>query len=258
MLASCSVLLGTLVAAHLSYAQQQCLPAISIDKKPQVFIMSDISNEPDDTMSFIRLLLHSDQYNITDMAAVTSTWLNSIVYPDQILNTTNAYGLVLDNLNTHSEGHFPTSEYLSSVVKSGQPVYGTAAIGKSPMSSGALHLIDVVDGLSSDDFFNVQGWGGANLLAGALAHIRSSRTQLDAQQFYDQLRVYTISDQDNTGPWIRANFPTIPYIASIHGFNQYRLAAWSGISGEEFYNLVVQIHHLSARSTSRRTFRSAL
>lgn len=126
------------------------------------------------------------------------------------------------------------------------------------MSSGALHLIDVVDGLSSDDFFNVQGWGGANLLAGALAHIRSSRTQLDAQQFYDQLRVYTISDQDNTGPWIRANFPTIPYIASIHGFNQYRLAAWSGISGEEFYNLVVQIHHLSARSTSRRTFRSAL
>lgn len=69
MLASCSVLLGTLVAAHLSYAQQQCLPAISIDKKPQVFIMSDISNEPDDTMSFIRLLLHSDQYNITDMVS---------------------------------------------------------------------------------------------------------------------------------------------------------------------------------------------
>ena len=146
---------------------------------------------------------------------------------------------MLDNLNTHSEGQFPTSEYLSSIVKSGQPVYGTAAIGKSPMSSGALHLIEVVDGLSDDDFLNVQGWGGANLLAEALAHVRSSRTQLDAQKFYGKLRVYTISDQDNTGPWIRANFPTIPYIVSIHGFNQYRLAAWSGISGEKFYNFDV-------------------
>ena len=49
---------------------QQCPPAITIDKQPQVFVMSDISNEPDDTMSFIRLLLHSDQYNITGMVAV--------------------------------------------------------------------------------------------------------------------------------------------------------------------------------------------
>lgn len=48
-------------------SQARCLPAIQTDRKPQVFILSDISNEPDDTMSFIRLLLHSDQYNITGM-----------------------------------------------------------------------------------------------------------------------------------------------------------------------------------------------
>lgn len=36
-------------------------------------IVSDISNEPNDTMSFIRLLLHSGQYNITGMVATTST-----------------------------------------------------------------------------------------------------------------------------------------------------------------------------------------
>jgi hypothetical protein len=58
---SLSSLLLTLASA------QQCPPAIQLDKQPQVFIMSDISNEPDDTMSFIRLLLHSDQYNITGM-----------------------------------------------------------------------------------------------------------------------------------------------------------------------------------------------
>ena len=65
---SSSLLLAGLLAS-LGHAQK-CPPAITIDKKPQVFVMSDISNEPDDTMSFIRLLLHADQYNITGMVAV--------------------------------------------------------------------------------------------------------------------------------------------------------------------------------------------
>ena len=60
--------------------------------------------------------------------------------------------------------------------------------------------------------------------------------QLDIDRFTNKLRVYSISDQDNAGPWIRMNFPGIPYIVSIHGFNQYGLAAWSGISGERYYN----------------------
>lgn len=69
------LLLGLILAGLIpSFSDaQQCPPAITIDKKPQVFIMSDISNEPDDTMSFIRLLLHSDQYNITGMVAVVCT-----------------------------------------------------------------------------------------------------------------------------------------------------------------------------------------
>ena len=58
------LLLGSFLLAGLATtiaAQQQCAPAITLDKKPQIFVMSDISNEPDDTMSFIRMLLHSDQ-----------------------------------------------------------------------------------------------------------------------------------------------------------------------------------------------------
>lgn len=65
-------LLGLLLAGLLTSNAQRCAPAITLDKQPQVFVMSDISNEPDDTMSFIRLLLHSDQYNITGMVAVVS------------------------------------------------------------------------------------------------------------------------------------------------------------------------------------------
>ncbi|EGP85243.1 uncharacterized protein MYCGRDRAFT_95365 [Zymoseptoria tritici IPO323] len=77
--------------------------------------MSDISNEPDDTMSFIRLLLHSDQYNVAGLVATTSTWLNSTVVPQEILKTTHAFGLVQANLALHTSGQFPTSSYLSSI-----------------------------------------------------------------------------------------------------------------------------------------------
>lgn len=169
--------------------------------------------------------------------AVTSTWLNSSVFPEQIENTTAAYGLVVDNLNKHSEGHFPTAEYLASVIKSGQPVYGTAAIGRPHMSSGALRLIAVVDGLSDNHLLHVQAWGGINTLAEALHHIQSTRTQHHLQLFVAKLRVYSISDQDDAGVWIRMQFPSIPFICSLHTFNQYRLATWTGISGDAYYSL---------------------
>ena len=218
------LLLAGLTLAH------QCPPSIQIDHKPQIFVMSDISNEPDDTQSFIRLLLHSDQYNITGMVATTSYWLNSTTTPDEILKLTTAYGQVVKNLNRHSAGEFPTEEYLSSIVKSGHPVYGTAAIGK-PLSSGAERLIEVLDGMADDAILHCQAWGGTNVLAEVLAHVRSSRTVYDQEKLYAKVRVYAISDQDNSGIWIRLNFPTIPYIASVHSWLQYSRATWNGISG---------------------------
>lgn len=226
-------LFGLLLVA--SSSAQRCPPAIQIDKTPQVFIMSDISNEPDDTMSFIRLLLHSDQYNITGLVATSSTWLNNSVVPREILNTTHAFGLVQDNLNVHTSGRFLTSDYLSSIVKEGQPVYGTRAIGMSPLSSGAELLITVVDGMPDREPLFTQAWGGTNVLAEALAHVKATRAALDLERFVKKLRVYSISDQDDAGPWIRQNFPQIPYIVSLHGFNAYGLATWSGISGERYY-----------------------
>lgn len=48
--------------------------------------------------------------------------------------------------------------------------------------------------------------------------------------------MYAISDQDDSGAWIRLNFPKVFYIASIHGWNAYGLAAWTGISGESYYH----------------------
>lgn len=162
--------------------------------------MSDISNEPDDTMSFIRLLVHADQYNMTGMAAVTSVWLNGSTYPDQIMDTVRAYGKVADNLNTHSAGEFPTEDYLASIVKSEPKVYGTLGIGGTELSTGSEHLIRVVDGMADDSMLFVTAWGGINLLAEALSHISRTRPQLETERFTNKLRIYAISDQDNAGP----------------------------------------------------------
>jgi hypothetical protein len=49
--------------------------------------------------------------------------------------------------------------------------------------------------------------------------------------------VYTISDQDDAGPWIRREFPNLHYIAmpSTPDGDQYYQATWTGISGDLFY-----------------------
>ena len=50
-------------------------------------------------------------------------------------------------------------------------------------------------------------WGGPNVLAQALWKVRETRSPESLQKFVAKLRVYTISDQDDSGPWIRKNFP---------------------------------------------------
>ena len=59
----------------------------------------------------------------------------------------------------------------------------------------------------------------------------------ELQRFVAKLRVYTISDQDDSGPWIRKNFPELFYIASpgVHDGGAYHYSTWSGISGDKFH-----------------------
>ena len=83
----------------------------------------------------------------------------------------------------------------------------------------------------------IAAWGGANTLAEALAWVRRTRSPADLEAFVSKLRVYAISDQDDAGPWIRREFPTLHYIGlpSTPDGDQYYLATWTGISGDRFY-----------------------
>jgi hypothetical protein len=77
-------------------------------------------------------------------------------------------------------------------------------------------------------------WGGANTLAEALIDLRATRDAETMQNLIARLRVYSISDQDDAGPWIRREFPTLFYIVmpSAPNGDYYYLATWTGISGD--------------------------
>jgi len=80
-------------------------------------------------------------------------------------------------------------------------------------------------------------WGGANTLAQALIEIRATRTPEQVAKLVAKLRVYSISDQDDAGPWIRREFPDLFYIVSpsTPTSGEYYSATWTGISGDFYY-----------------------
>ncbi|KAK3938178.1 hypothetical protein QBC46DRAFT_318213 [Diplogelasinospora grovesii] len=205
--------------------------------KPRVFIISDISNEPDDAESLCRYLLYSNQFETEGLVACTSTWMKTRVCPQDMIKIVDAYSGAIDNLNKHAHPDFqyPTAEHLKGLVRSGPPVFGMAAVGDHiPLSEGADLLLERIQAPSDRPLW-VLCWGGTNVLAQALLNIKNRYPADEAAAIRSKLRVYTISDQDDTASWIRTQFPDIFYISSVHGWNQYGLATWTGISGDRYY-----------------------
>ncbi|KAH6669211.1 hypothetical protein B0J14DRAFT_641134 [Halenospora varia] len=210
------------------------LPAFK--SKPHIAVLTDICNEPDDAESMTRFLLYANEFSIDALVATTSTWQRTSTHKQEIHRIVDAYAGVESTLNAHvpPSRKFPAADSLRAVVRSGLDSYGMEA-ARGPLSEGTELLIQAVDKIPSDSYIWVLIWGGANVLAQALLEVRKSRSESEVSAFASKLRVYAISDQDDAGPWIRLNFPKIFYIASVHAFNMYGLAAWSGISGELYY-----------------------
>ena len=204
-------------------------------EKQRVVVMTDIANEPDDQMSMVRFLVYANQYDVEGLVATTSTWMRNRVRPDVIHSLIDAYQGVQPNLLKHQRG-FPSAETLKSVVASGQPGFGMAAVGPDKMSAGAELIISAAEKADSRPLW-VLAWGGANTLAQALLQLRATRTPQQVEDVVSRLRVYSISDQDDAGPWIRREFPALHYIVmpSPPDGDQYYLATWTGISGDRFY-----------------------
>jgi hypothetical protein len=208
--------------------------AVADSLKPRVFILTDISNEPDDEESMVRFLVYANEFKVEGIVATTSTWLRKNTREDLILRQLSAYEKVLPNLSKHAVG-YPTYNDLKKVVATGQPEYGMDAVGKGKTTEGSKLLLKAADASSLPLWVCV--WGGANTLAQALFDARELRSQAEMQTLISKFRVSTISDQDDAGYWLRKEFPDLFYIVSPSSTDskEYHRATWTGISGDRWY-----------------------
>ncbi len=203
--------------------------------KPRVAIVSDMGNEPDDQMSFVRLLLYSNEFDLEALVASTSTWQKSAVHPETMHTLIHAYSEVRSNLQLHASG-WPRAESLDALVVAGQAGYGLAATGLGKQTAGSDALLRAMQSSDSRPLW-ICLWGGANTLAQALLDLRANSDGVNVARVVSRLRVYSMSDQDDAGPWIRRNFPGLLYIVkpSSPNSDDYYAATWTGISGDAYY-----------------------
>ena len=203
--------------------------------KPRVVVISDIGNEPDDQMSFVRLLLYSNELDLEAMIATTSTWQKKATHPETMRQLIEAYAQVRPNLLLNAKG-WPEAADLMSHVFAGQPAYGLEATGAGKSSDGSKALASAIERDDPRPLW-ITIWGGANTLAQALSDLRAGKSADEMAKLIARLRVYSISDQDDAGPWIRREFPALDYIVapSTPTSGEYAYAAWTGISGDNYY-----------------------
>ncbi|MDO4462549.1 MAG: DUF1593 domain-containing protein [Bacteroidia bacterium] len=196
--------------------------------KNRVIILTDIENEPDDTQSLVRLLLYSNEIDIRGLVATTSIHMRNNIYPETIKRVVDAYGKVHGNLQLHDKD-YPSHKYLQSLILKGQAEYGMAGVGDTKDSEGSDRIVDEL--ISEDPRpLWVCAWGGVNTLAQALQSLRKNYPSVELTNVLAKLRVYTISDQDDSGQWLRREFPNLFYIVSPGGYGN---ATWLGINNAD-------------------------
>lgn len=193
--------------------------------KNRLIVLTDIGAEADDTESMVRLMLYSDVIDIQGLIATTSVWRPS-PKPELIREVIRAYGKVHANLLQHDPA-FPAADTLQSLVRVGSAEYGMKGVGSGKDSEGSEWIIRTLERKDSRPLW-ITIWGGPNTLAQALFKLRATKTPAELDRLVAKLRVYAISDQDDSGPWIRKNFPRLFYIVSPGG--DYDGSTWQGIN----------------------------
>ncbi|HEX5169778.1 MAG TPA: nucleoside hydrolase-like domain-containing protein [Cyclobacteriaceae bacterium] len=212
------------VAFCLLFCSQLLVAQVS--QKHRLIVLTDIEAEPDDTESMVRLMLYSNVIDIEGIIATTSVWKRTSIAPEAIERIVKAYAKVQPNLIKHEAG-FPDAAVLLSKIKKGLPKYGMLGVGEGRDSEGSDWIIKVLE-VKDERPVWVSVWGGVNTLAQALYKIEKTKSRNDAKRLIAKLRVYTISDQDDSGIWIRNKFPSLFYIVSPG--DSYGDATWSAIN----------------------------
>lgn len=211
-----------------------CSALVAADKVRH-FVLTDIGGDPDDQMSMVRLLTYANHFDIEGLVATPPGGTTRPVLPEHLHRILAAYGEVRDNLELHEPG-FPTAAQLQGVIATGVPRGHMDGVGEGQDSSGSERLIAAGDRDDPRPLW-VTVWGGPNVLAQALWKVRATRSPEALAKFVAKLRVYAISDQDDSGPWIRRNFPDLFYIVTpgVNAGGGFHHATWIAIGGDKFH-----------------------
>jgi len=216
-----NALVGVYDSTKIAAARSDNKPAHANEHR--VIVLTDIGADPDDTESLVRLLVYSNEIDIRGIIATTSTFQKNRIEPQSIHGILDAYKVAQVHLLQHDPG-YPSFEILSSRVSEGLPLYGMEGVGDGKNSAGSELILTELDKPDPRPLW-ISVWGGSSTLAQTLWQIRKTRSAAEAESLYRKLRVYAISDQDDSGPWIRKNFPSIFYICSPGSFSH---ATWIG------------------------------
>ena len=207
---------GSLQGAESRYAS----------KRHRMVVLTDIEADPDDTQSLVRLLLYSEGIDLQGLVATTSTHMRTSVHPESIRGVIQEYAKVHQALLKH-DASYPRPEALEALVKQGRAEYGMGGVGAGKDSEGSDWIIHILE-TNDDRPLWVSVWGGSNTLAQTLYKLRATRPAAETDRLVRKLRVYTISDQDDSGPWMRREFPSLFYVVTPGG--NYSAATWTGIN----------------------------
>ena len=96
--------------------------------KPRVVVLTDVSNEPDDEESLVRLLVYANEFDLEGLIATTSTHLRKGPREDLLRRDIDAYENVRPNLGKHASG-YPTADQLRAVTMTGILTRGSRCFG---------------------------------------------------------------------------------------------------------------------------------
>lgn len=208
-------LLLCLVISTTSIAQSK-------STKPRTIVTTD--GELDDVDSFIRMLLHSNEFYIDGLVISSSQWhykgdgkgtkftsemditkkmygeRTELRWPgtDWIYNLVDAYGKVYPNLILHADD-YPDPKYLRSVIRIGNIDF-EGEMEKDTEGSDYIKAKLLDDNMEP---LYLQVWGGTNTIARALKSIEDQYINTEQwpsiyQKVCDKAILYAILDQDAT------------------------------------------------------------
>jgi hypothetical protein len=215
--------------------------------KPRHLVLTDIGGDPDDAQSLVRLLVHSNLFDLEGI--IPELWTShhgqtAATQMELVHDIIAAYGQVRANLSQHAAG-YPTEGALHGLVQRGkvgvpmaldratQPDL-TGILGPGLDTAGSDWIIRCADRPDPRPL-DISVWGGTADLAQALWQVRATRPPAQVDAFVARLRVHAIEDQDDTGPWIRAHFPRLCYVLSSAGYAHKLESVYRGmfIGGDE-------------------------